>query len=115
MKNRLKECLRIQSKESDRVTGEWCFPESFIGFQGHFPDRPILPGVCLVQAVLVLWESAQGGLFDLESLVIAKFLEPVRPGETLRMECEGNGPMLRALVWREETRVAEIRLQVKRA
>ncbi len=36
------------------LTAEIEFPGTFIGFQGHFPDRPVLPGVCKVLCVLEL-------------------------------------------------------------
>lgn len=57
---------------------------------GHFPGRPVVPGVVLldqVAAALAQWKSAQLG-----ELPQAKFLRPLLPGEeaTLRLEETGN-------------------------
>ena len=55
-------------------------------FDGHFPDRPILPGVALIAAVL---ESAaceprlSAGIGPAPTLAYAKFLAPVEPGTSL--------------------------------
>lgn len=63
-------------------------------FMGHFPGRPIMPGVMIVEAMAqtagVINIINQGG--DKPSLVYfmtidnAKFRKPVVPGDQLRME-----------------------------
>jgi 3-hydroxymyristoyl/3-hydroxydecanoyl-(acyl carrier protein) dehydratase len=54
-------------------------------FEGHFPGTPLLPGVVLLDAMLhaVLRSGAQGW-----TIASAKFLHPVRPGETLTFQHE---------------------------
>ena len=63
-------------------------------FQGHFPERPVLPGVLIVEAmaqtaaVMVvdsLGENAAGKLVYFMSIQSAKFRKPVVPGDMLRM------------------------------
>ncbi len=54
-------------------------------FPGHFPGRPIVPGVLLIDAVQRAVESS--GL-ALSGLAVAKFLSPVAPGEALSAEYE---------------------------
>jgi 3-hydroxyacyl-[acyl-carrier-protein] dehydratase len=50
-------------------------------FEGHFPDRPITPGVCLIQIVKeILMHKTQCSLLMVESSNI-KFLNPVNPHE----------------------------------
>jgi len=73
-------------------------------FTGHFPDRPIMPGVLICESMaqaggLLVHGSFHGG-FDVEKLVDArtflvltsldnvKFRRPVVPGDQLRMEVE---------------------------
>lgn len=60
-------------------------------FAGHFPGMPILPGVVLLDEVLHALSHAMGsasggnaGSFKINS---AKFLSPVKPGETLTISC----------------------------
>jgi len=55
-------------------------------FSGHFPDAPVLPGVVLLDEMLRAVEDA--GLGSGWSIAMAKFLQPVRPGETLTFEHE---------------------------
>ena len=66
-------------------------------FQGHFPARPIMPGVLLVEAM-----AQASGVLAVESLDLAgsgklvyfmaidgaKFRRPVEPGVLLRIEVE---------------------------
>lgn len=51
-------------------------------FEGHFPGAPLLPGVLLLDEVLRAAPSRQW------TIASAKFLHPVRPGETLTLEHE---------------------------
>jgi 3-hydroxyacyl-[acyl-carrier-protein] dehydratase len=67
-------------------------------FAGHFPAKPILPGVFLIEAVAqtagVMLGSAfpevcaksDGGVALLAAVNRFKFLKPVTPGQTLRVE-----------------------------
>lgn len=62
-------------------------------FAGHFPDRPIMPGVLIVEAlaqlgaVALLCEKAnQGKIPVFTGIDGARFKKPVRPGDQLRLE-----------------------------
>ena len=66
-------------------------------FQGHFPDRPIMPGVLIVEAlaqaagVLVvesLGLAGSGKLVYFMAIDGAKFRQPVEPGVLLTLEVE---------------------------
>lgn len=55
------------------------FPQEFLGFAGHFPDNPILPGIAQIMTVL---HACGGGLPpSLRGIKTCKFLRPVLPGE----------------------------------
>ncbi len=92
------------------------FPADFIGFQGHFPGNPVLPGVCLVEAVLGIAERAHGGPLRLERIASAKFREAVRPEQPIAIDCtsSGDGQQLRidARVSGADRRVADLVLHV---
>ena len=89
---------RVESIEPDRAIAAIkavSFNESF--FQGHFPGRPIMPGVLIVEAL-----AQAAGILAVESLGLAnsgklvyfmaiegaKFRAPVEPGVLLRLEVE---------------------------
>lgn len=66
-------------------------------FIGHFPQRPIMPGVLIIEAmaqtsaVLVvetLGGSAEGKLVYFMSIDEAKFRKPVIPGDRLELHVE---------------------------
>lgn len=58
-------------------------------FEGHFPARPIMPGVLQVEAlaqvagVLALKSGAEGGMVYFMSIDNVKFRKPVVPGDQL--------------------------------
>ena len=70
------------------LLAHFSFPTSFVGFQGHFPGKPILPGVCLIQAMLSLYEAYHRIPIRLVELKTAKFIAPVLPAEDIVMECQ---------------------------
>ena len=64
-------------------------------FQGHFPSRPVMPGVLICEAMAqvgaIFAHNARGGMTDdrvfvLTGLNNVKFKRPVEPGDQLRME-----------------------------
>lgn len=52
-------------------------------FAGHFPGRPIGPGVLLLDRALLAIESDTG--LRLSGIRVAKFYSPVGPGEALQL------------------------------
>jgi 3-hydroxyacyl-[acyl-carrier-protein] dehydratase len=65
-----------------------------IWFQGHFPGKPVMPGVMIIEsmaqtaAVLVvhtLGPDAEGKLVYFMSIESARFRKPVFPGDTLHV------------------------------
>jgi 3-hydroxymyristoyl/3-hydroxydecanoyl-(acyl carrier protein) dehydratase len=72
-------------------------------FAGHFPGRPLLPGVSLLaevlEAVLADHTSASDWRGPLR-LAAAKFLAPVEPGARLRIDWTERDGRLRFEVWR---------------
>ena len=61
----------------------WTVPVDHPAFAGHFPGRPIVPGVVLLDRMLGFIAVAPGRDSAGWSIANAKFLSPVGPGETL--------------------------------
>ena len=65
-------------------------------FPGHFPHRPVMPGVMILEALaqatgLLAFETAgtapeDGMLYYFVGIDSARFRKPVEPGDQLRME-----------------------------
>ncbi|MDL1964308.1 MAG: hypothetical protein LWW98_08265 [Deltaproteobacteria bacterium] len=77
----------ITEKDRNNVSARFLFPEEFTGFQGHFPEKPVLPGFCKIQAVLVVLQEWRKKNVKLKEIVLAKFFLPVSCGEKLIFEC----------------------------
>lgn len=64
-------------------------------FMGHFPDKPIMPGVLIIEAIAQaaaiftvksMGEAAQDKLVYFMSIDGAKFRKPVTPGDSLYIQ-----------------------------
>jgi 3-hydroxyacyl-[acyl-carrier-protein] dehydratase len=89
---------RVESLEKDKgivAIKAVTINESF--FQGHFPGRPIMPGVLIVEAlaqaagvlaVESLGLANSGKLVYFMAIESAKFRTPVEPGVLLRLEVD---------------------------
>lgn len=61
-------------------------------FAGHFPGRPVMPGVLIVEALAQTAGVLMGEASDLIPMFMgidkARFRRPVKPGDQLRLEVE---------------------------
>jgi 3-hydroxymyristoyl/3-hydroxydecanoyl-(acyl carrier protein) dehydratase len=87
----------LDSISAARITGphsttdgshifEFRFPASDPTFAGHFPLRPLLPGIFQLEITRVAAELALNSPFDIREITKAKFLRPIIPEETVRVE-----------------------------
>lgn len=61
----------------------WIVPADHPAFAGHFPGRPIVPGVLLVDRAILIASGFLNRPAARLRLGSAKFLSPVGPGEAL--------------------------------
>jgi 3-hydroxyacyl-[acyl-carrier-protein] dehydratase len=102
-----------------RIVGIKTFTSNEAEIQGHFPGSPVVPAGILIEmvtqlgAILVLERpQMQGKIAVILQIPVARMIEAVRFGDTLRVEAEvlklrQSFGELRGAAFRNEIRVAE--------
>jgi 3-hydroxyacyl-[acyl-carrier-protein] dehydratase len=85
----------LELEPGKRVLGRLLVPEDGWWFPGHFPGRPVMPGVLTIEAiaqcgaVAVLADEANRGKVPFfAGIDDCRFKRVVSPGEVLDLECE---------------------------
>jgi len=85
----------LEMVPGERVAATYRVPEDGWWFAGHFPERPVMPGVLIVEAmaqtgaVAVLAEDEnRGRIAFFAGIDDCRFKRVVSPGETLSLVCE---------------------------
>lgn len=65
-------------QDDGNVSASVLFNNDFYGFSGHFPGKPVLPGICIIRTAMVIC-----GIEDFSVIKTAKFFAPVVPGQKL--------------------------------
>ena len=87
---------------------QFAVPHDHPALPGHFPGRPVVPGVVVLERVLEAIEAVHGP-FDALRLPQVKFVQPLLPGETAEVvleAVEGDVPRWRFRVLREGATIA---------
>lgn len=107
----------MESTADGLLTARFLFPEDFMGFQGHFPAQKILPGVCQIQCIILMFELFIKKPVTLKEIVNAKFISPVMPSEEITCICskspeDGNEVILKASINKDGSKISELKLMV---
>lgn len=57
-------------------------------FKGHFPDNPVMPGVCMMQIIKEITESTVGEKLFMEKCSNVKFLAIINPDKNPELTLE---------------------------
>lgn len=73
---------------------KYVLPDEFF-FKGHFPQKPVMPGVIILEAmaqlgavILLSHPDHKGKVGYFTGVKKAKFRKQVLPGDTLKLQCE---------------------------
>jgi 3-hydroxymyristoyl/3-hydroxydecanoyl-(acyl carrier protein) dehydratase len=117
IKAEIERSLTGLAKEGKRLTARFAFPFGCIGFQGHFPEKKVLPGVCQIQCALSLLEQGSGKAVVLKEVVLAKYFSPVYPDDEVTCVISDMGDtcgevVVKAAISRANDKISEMKLRV---
>lgn len=106
----LNDFFRISNTESS-ATEIWA--ELFINanhkiFEGHFPNQPVVPGVCMLQMIKEIVEQILGKQTNLVQAADMKFLAVINPREnnlvqaTIKYAAENGAVSIVASIYKDE-------------
>jgi acyl-coenzyme A synthetase/AMP-(fatty) acid ligase len=78
----------VEQERARKAALSFTIPAEHPALAGHFPGRPIVPGVVLLDHALDAIGTALGRRFDACRIESAKFLSPAAPGEALDVAFE---------------------------
>ena len=84
---------------------QFVVPPEHPSLPGHFPGRPVVPGVVVLDRVLDAIEAVHGPVGPLR-LPQVKFVQPLLPGETAEIALDGAAPRWRFTVARAGATIA---------
>jgi len=73
----------IQADDDGVLSLKIFYPEDFIAFKGHFPERKILPAVAMIQTISFCLEKYFQKRFILKKIIKSSFKSLVVPDEYL--------------------------------
>jgi 3-hydroxyacyl-[acyl-carrier-protein] dehydratase len=75
-----------QKNADGTIVFEFCFGADDPVFAGHFPNRPLLPGVFQLEMARAAAESVLNCPLAVREISKAKFQRPILPDEIVRLE-----------------------------
>jgi 3-hydroxyacyl-[acyl-carrier-protein] dehydratase len=112
-----KSMLGLSEIPGNNITARFIFQPDFTGFKGHFPGKPVLPGVCKIQAVISMIEKWHEKNVCLKEISLAKFFASVSCNQEILISSGKlvDGPdetKIRASVTSDGKKIAELHLKL---
>ncbi len=88
-------------------------------FQGHFPDKPVIPGVCSIDLIKQCLKDIQGNEVEFNEIKECKFTGAILPSQhsevsvELKLQEKNSEIHLTALVFDEETTFVKLKATIK--
>lgn len=117
IKAEIEQYMTGRTKEDKTLMSRFAFPSEFIGFQGHFPEKKILPGVCQIQCALSTFEKGAGKAVVLKEVMLAKYFSPVYPNDEVTCVVNDLGDTgkeftVKAVITKNTVKIAELKLRL---
>ena len=87
----------------------FCIADGHPCLAGHFPGRPLVPGVMLLEQVVLGLRAWRGE--RLARVVEAKFIAPLLPGEEAELRLDGDTSRVRFEIRRGDALLARGRIE----
>ncbi len=106
--------IRVVASSPDAAEATVFLDPAFVGFAGHFPGAPVLPGMCHVDLALRAASKALGVPLDLAAIERARFVKKALPGEEMSIRLTFGATTVAAVHSVGGEPVAEFRLLISR-
>ncbi len=74
-----------EKSSSYKIERTFCFSKQFIGFNGHFPNNPVLPGVVQISCVRYMCSLFFNRTLKLLQIQKVKFIKVIKPNEIFKI------------------------------
>jgi uncharacterized membrane protein len=102
-----KQGTRVESDRGEILERDFVVPVDHPSFAGHFPGRPVLPGVVVLERVIEEAGALFNGAFNVAELPRVKFTAPLLPGDRATLRLKRRGDLLEFELRRGATRIAQ--------
>ena len=115
----LESIISIDKENEVTINAKVKFSEDFIGFNGHFIEQPILPGICILELIKCILQKYLKHELMITEIVSAKFFNIIAGKETVDVaitleENEGLEILAKASINRSYMKKTLMKLRLKR-
>lgn len=77
--------LRTVTRTGGQISADGAFPAELAVFSGHFPGRPLVPGVAIIALIQAAYEEAHATSIRIVAIERCTWKRPTIPGERLTL------------------------------